>query len=194
MTYKMSAGIFSLSGAGFHPTQPVGGLLVYGCHPLASTEIEVGLLFWLGFADCLSSMNPVENQRHSEKLRRTDWLWSKVALLQNLDDDLRWVVLRPGAIICIITRHTEKLITFIMFLFDFFLLDYYTVWKRILRQNVSMAFWPYVMTCVRWYHSSSFVRHKMRQPYISRTGWPTINKFYIDIRTDLIYIHTEYDV
>ena len=41
---------------------------------------------------------------------------------------------------------------------------------------------------------SFVVRHRVRQSYISRIVWPIINKFYADIKTDRLYIHTGYGV
>ena len=44
------------------------------------------------------------------------------------------------------------------------------------------------------FHTAPPVSCKVRQLYISRTAWPTSTKFYRDVQTDLLYIHTRYDV
>ena len=50
------------------------------------------------------------------------------------------------------------------------------------------------MTCVcRCRSSSSFVRHRVRQSFISRTVWHRITNFYTNIHADLLDSHTGYD-
>ena len=46
------------------------------------------------------------------------------------------------------------------------------------------------MTDVRRCRSSSFVRHKVRQSYISKTVWPRIPKFYRNLQIDRVFNHT----
>ena len=66
----------------------------------------------------------------------------------------------------------------------------------IFRQN---AFCPYVMTGVgrrrcRRYRRCRRRSYKVRQSYISRTVWPRIIKFCMNLHTRRVYNHTGYDV
>ena len=40
----------------------------------------------------------------------------------------------------------------------------------------------------------SYVRHKLRQSYISRTVWPSTTKFNMNLHAGRIYSHTRYDI
>ena len=63
----------------------------------------------------------------------------------------------------------------------------------VFRQNASVAFWPYVMTGIRQCHRSSSIT-KVSQSCISRIFWPRITKFYTNVHTGRVYIHTGYGV
>ena len=59
------------------------------------------------------------------------------------------------------------------------------------KDQSKFVWWPAYAGVIR---SSSSIRHTVRQLYISRTVWPSITTFYLNIHTGQVYKNARYDV